>query len=140
MSNLHLSVAMRNAGLDAMLALLDAGAGAGTVTFYAGAVPTTVATAISGQTLLGTAILHDPAFGSAVGGVATANTITDDPAADASGTPAFARFRDSNGNSVMDATIGVVGSGAAVIVPTATIVAGLPLGISAINITLSSGE
>src|SRR5512146_2067237 len=87
------SAAAANAAADAMAALLNGGS----VKIYAGSVPADVATALSGQTLLGTLALGNPAFGGAVNGVATANPITDDSSADADGIAAFFRACNSGG-------------------------------------------
>lgn len=103
---LRLSTAARNAGADAICALLNAGAGAGIIAIRTGAQPTNVGDADSG-TLLGTLTFSDPAFGAAATGVATASAITSDTTADASGTAGHARLKDSNAAIVMDCTCGL---------------------------------
>ena len=92
---------MRNAACDGIVDVIDQGAGAGTIGIYTGAQPATVAANPSG-TLLGTLTFSDPAFGSAVAGVATASAITSDTSADASGTAQHFAIYDSNGNPLAD--------------------------------------
>lgn len=83
-SNFKISTAVRNAGCDAMVDLIDAGTGAGTIKIRTGSPPTNVGDASSG-TLLGTLTFSATAFGAASTGVATASAITSDSSADASG-------------------------------------------------------
>lgn len=63
-SAFEISVAAQQAACDAIVDLIDGGAGAGTIQIRTGAPPATPATADSG-TLLGTLTFSDPAFGSA---------------------------------------------------------------------------
>jgi hypothetical protein len=97
-----------NAACDAMAALLNGG----TLKIYtAGSgVPATAADAITDQVLLGTLTLGNPAFGSAANGVATANAITGDTSADATGTAAFFRLLTSGGASRVQGLCGTSGS------------------------------
>lgn len=104
-SDFEISTAARNAACDAIVDLIDGGAGAGTLTIRTGAPPATPATADSG-TLLGTLTFSDPAFGSAATGVATASAITSDSSADASGDAGHFRVKDSNGVVIMQGTAG----------------------------------
>jgi hypothetical protein len=102
---LRLSTAARNAATDAVVDLIDGGAGAGTIAIRTGAQPTNVGDADSG-TLLGTLTFSDPAFGASSTGVATASAITSDTSADASGTAGHARIKDSTPAILMDCTCG----------------------------------
>ena len=106
---MKLSTAARNASVAAVLALVDAGPGAGTLKFYTGSQPANPQTAPSG-TLLATLTFSDPAFGAPSTGTATANAITSDTAADASGTAGWARIADSTGATVKDVTVGTSGT------------------------------
>lgn len=78
-------------------AALDVGAGAmfdgGTarINIYTGSQPATADTAASG-TLLGTLTPSSDMFAAASGGTATANSITNDSSADASGLPGYVRI------------------------------------------------
>lgn len=103
--NFKISVAARNAACDAIVDLVDGGAGAGTLQVRTGAPPTNPADADSG-TLLGTLTGSDPFFGAAATGVATANAITSDTNADASGDAGHFRVKDSNGNVIFQGTAG----------------------------------
>lgn len=105
-NNFVLSAAARNAACDALVDLIDAGAGAGTLKIYDGAQPAGPGTAVSTQNLLATLTFTDPAFGGAAAGVATADTITSDTSVDASGTAAWFRIADSNGLAIFDGTVG----------------------------------
>lgn len=100
-----LTNAVRSAACDAIVDLIDAGAGAGTIKVYTGAAPTNASDAASG-TLLGTLTFSDPAFGAASNGVATASSITSDTTADASGTAGYFRVLDSDGTVIFQGTAG----------------------------------
>lgn len=102
--------AARNAAANAVTALLDAGAGPGYIEIRTGAQPASVITVPSGV-LLSTLVLSDPAFGAAVGGTASANPITDDVSADATGSAGWFRGFDSTGVAVIDGTITATGGG-----------------------------
>lgn len=101
----RLSTDTRNKACDAVVDDIDAGAGAGTIAIRTGAQPTNVGDADSG-TLLGTLTFSDPAFGAASSGQATANAISSDTSADASGTAGHFRIKDSDGNIHSDGTCG----------------------------------
>lgn len=79
--------------------------------------------------LLGTLTLSQPA-GTIANGILTLNTITEDSSADANNTATWGRFRDGDGNPVLDGSIGVAGSGADFIINTTNIVAGGPIRIA----------
>lgn len=102
------------AAADAVVDLIDAGAGAGKLRIYDGSQPADPDTAVSTQTLLAELTFGDPAFGAAAdgnpGGVATANSITSDAAANATGTASWFRVVDSDGNAIFDGTVGTSGA------------------------------
>ncbi len=108
--NTRYSAAARNAACNAVVDLLDAGSGAATLKFYTGTQPASPDVAISDQTLLATLTFSDPAFGNASNGVATASPITSDVSVDASGTPTWARAADSDGNAIVDFSVGTSGA------------------------------
>ena len=87
---LRLATATRNAGCNAIGDALNSG----TIQIRTGAQPTNVADAAAG-TLLGTLTFGATAFGASATGVKTANAITSDISADASGTAGYARLLDS---------------------------------------------
>jgi hypothetical protein len=100
------TAAVANAAADAAVAL----ANGGSIRIYDGSQPATAATAVSGQTLLAELTLGNPAFGSAANGVATANSITADSSANATGTAAWFRAVSSGGTGLWDGTVGTSGA------------------------------
>ncbi|HTN39804.1 MAG TPA: hypothetical protein VLZ84_01545 [Asticcacaulis sp.] len=121
-----------------MLDALGAQANSGTIKIYTGSAPTNVETAATG-TLLATCTLGATAFASAVpvtgtGASITANSITQDSSADASGTAGYYRTLKSDGTTAIDqGTIGT--SGTDMIVPSTTVTSGVPFEISSYVIT-----
>jgi len=106
MANVRVGATGVQAMGDALVDLIDAGAGAGTIKIYDGTQPADGDTAIGAQTLLATLTFSDPAFGAtSASGVATASAITDDSSAAATGTASWARIEDSNGNNVFDCDV-----------------------------------
>ncbi len=99
---------------DGIVDLLDAGTAspnAGYIEIRTGAQPAGVDESASG-TLLGTLVMTGgagTAFGNAAdgtpGGIATANSVTSDTSADATGTAAHFRAYDSDGTAVIDGSI-----------------------------------
>lgn len=134
-SNFKISTAARNAACNAIVDLIDAGAGAGTCAIRTGAPPTNVSDADSG-TLLGTLTFSDPAFGNASTGVATASSITSDTNADASGIAGHFRVKDSDANTIFQGTAGVSGDTPDMVFDNATIVAGGTIAITSMTVTV----
>jgi hypothetical protein len=134
---LRISNAAAKAACDAIVDLIDGGAGAGTIKIYTASQPTDPDTAVGAQTLLATLTFSDPAFGAATdgnpGGVATASAITQDSSADATGTAAWFRVADSNGTAIMDGSCGT--SDADMVLNTTSITAGSAVAISAMTVT-----
>lgn len=137
-SNFFLSDTAAKAGCDAVAAL----ANGGSVEIYAGSQPADANTAVSGQTLLATLTMGSPAFGaSTVSGstptrkaTASANAITDDSSADATGTATWFRLLESNGTTViMDGSVGV--SGCDLNLVSASIVAGEDVSVTSFTIS-----
>jgi hypothetical protein len=93
-----LTTAARNAACNAVVDLLDAGAGAGYIEFQT-----------SGDVEVATLPMSDPAFGAAAAGVATAGAITSDTNA-TGGTIEHAKFFDSNDTECFEMTCGTSGS------------------------------
>lgn len=135
---MRLTTATRNAIVNALTALLDAGAGAGYVEVRTGTQPASANDAASG-TLLATLTLSDPAFGSAAAGTATANAVTDDSSADATGTAGWFRAYDSAGNAVEDGSITGTGGGGDMELNDTAIVSGGVVAISSWSITAPAG-
>jgi hypothetical protein len=125
------TTAQRNTALDAIRAAYNAGK----LRVFAGAVPANADAALGGATQLAELTLNATAFPAASGGVLTANAITRDNSADATGTASFFRLLDSAGTTVL--AQGAVGtSGAEMIVPTTSVVAGQPFECSSLTITI----
>jgi hypothetical protein len=100
------SAAAANAAANAVAALLNNGY----LRLYDGAQPATPETAIVAQVKLAELRFGATAFGNAAAGVATANAITKDSDADATGTAAWFRALASDGTTaVLDGTVGVSG-------------------------------
>lgn len=109
-NDLDISNAARSAAADAVVDLVDGGAGAGLLRIYDGTKPAGPDTAVSTQTLLAELTMSDPAFGSASNGVATASAITADSAANATGTASWFRVVTSAGTAIFDGTVGTSGA------------------------------
>jgi len=109
-----ISNAAAKAAADAVVDLIDAGVAAGKLRIYDGAQPADPDTAVGAQVLLAELTFADPAFGAAAdgapGGVATANAITADAAANATGTASWFRVVDSAGNAIFDGAVGTSGA------------------------------
>jgi hypothetical protein len=137
----RISTAAAKAAVDAVVAKIDGGAGAGTVQIRTGAQPASVATAASG-TLLGTLTCSDPSFGAATNAspaVATANAITGDSSADASGTAGWFRVLDSTGAAVLDGSITGTGGGGDMTLDNTSIVAGGTINLTSWTISMPTG-
>lgn len=120
-----------NAGADAILALLNSGY----LRVYDGSIPATANTAVTSQTLLAELRYGSPAFGAASAGVASANAITQDAGANASGTATWFRALKSDGTtSVFDGTAGA--SGTDLVLSDAAIVVGTVVRVTSHTYTL----
>lgn len=122
--------ATRQAAADAVVDLVDGGAGAGTLVIYTGTQPDPDIAATG--TLLATLTFSDPAFGAAdTDGIATANSITADSSADATGTAGYFRVLDSDSNVVYSGTVGT--SGEDLNLNTVSIVAGAQVSVTSLT-------
>jgi hypothetical protein len=102
--NPKMSNAAANLAADAVVDELDNGY----IRVYDGTQPTDADTAIGSQVLLSELRWANPAFGSAVAGIATANAITSDPSAAATGTATWFRALKADGSTVVfDGSVGV---------------------------------
>jgi predicted amidohydrolase YtcJ len=105
--NLKLSNATVNAEADAHSALLNSGY----LRIYDGTQPTNADTAIGAQVLLAELRFGATAFAAASAGVATANAITSDSSANATGTATWYRTLKSDGTTVVsDGSVGTSGA------------------------------
>lgn len=112
---------LSNARADLITTQRDLGAGAGSIRIYDGAQP---AKGGSPTTLLAEPVFADPSAPSAVAGVLTANAITTDASADATGTATWFREVDSDGTFIADYPIADLN------LNTTSIVAGQPVAVT----------
>jgi hypothetical protein len=131
-----LDTRLSNSARSAALASgLSAEFNTGYIRIYSGTRPATPDTALSGNTLLAELRHNATAFAAPSNGVATANAITQDSSADATGTATFARFFKSDGTTVlMDVEVGT--SGANLNLNTVSIVAGAAVQITSWTLTV----
>ena len=105
--NPKLSDTAANAAVNAVTAL----ANSGLLRIYDGTQAADANTAVGVQVLLAELTLNATAFGAAVAGVATANAITADASANASGTATWFRVVKSDGTTVLfDGSVGTSGA------------------------------
>jgi len=124
---LSVAVAQKNAMLTTYAALFNTGQ----LKIYdaTGGVPANADTALGSQVLLGTLTFGATAFPAPSAGSMTANAITQDSSADATGTAAFYRALKSDGTTVIEqGTIGT--SGQDLNLNTVSIVIGGPIQVS----------
>ena len=117
--NTQITDAIVNAQADLIGVALDSGY----LRIYDGTQPANADTAVSTQTLLAELRFGADAFPAASAGLLTANAITSDSSANASGTAAWFRALKSDGTTVvMDGTVGT--SGTNMVIATTTITSG----------------
>ena len=127
---------LSNAEANVAANAVCANANSGFLRIYDGTQPTDADTAIGAQVLLAELTFNATAFGAAVNGVATANAITADSSANATGTATWFRAVRSNGTSVLfDGSVGT--SGADLNLNTTSIVSGASVSVSSFTYTQS---
>lgn len=131
--SIRLSTIARNAAADAVVDLVDAGAGPGTLKIYTGAQPADGDTEATG-TLLVSIPFDDPAFAAASGGTAAASD-PDPVTAVASGTAASFVVEDSTGANVFNGSVSATGGGGDLQLATTTITAGVAVDITSFTYT-----
>lgn len=135
--NPHVSAARR----AAMLNTITAAASSGILRIYSGTQPTDTDTAVGAQVVLAELTMNATAFGSATSvastdSVLTANSITPDSSANATGTAAWFRLWDSAGTvPLIDGTVGT--SAADLIINSVSISAGAAVSASSLTFTLA---
>jgi hypothetical protein len=123
-----------NAEADALAALLNTGY----LRIYDGVQAATADTAIGAQNLLAELRFNATAFAAAVAGVLTANAITQDTTANATGTASWFRALKSDGTSgVFDGSAGT--SAADLVLNSTAIQVNAVVSVSSLTITLSKG-
>lgn len=128
---IQLTVTVRNSMADSITTAVGA---TGLIKLYSGTVPADVATTIGAAVLLGTLTCSTAFAPASAAGVLTANTITEDSFADATGTASFFRVTTSAGVAVAQGTAGA--SATDLILNTASIVINGPIRISSLTITM----
>lgn len=124
------TTALKNAMLDAITTALGASP---LLRIYDGTPPANAGTALSGNTLLATLPMSATPFPAASGGTLTANAITSDASADATGTASFFRLLTSGAAAVVQGTVGT--SGADLNLNSVSITAGGTVAVSSLVIT-----
>ena len=123
-----------SAAADAVTALLNSGK----LRIYDGSQPATANTAITTQNLLAELTFNSTAFGAASNGVATANAITSDTSADATGTATWFRALKSDGTTpVFDGSVGT--SSADLVLNSVAISSGAQVSITSFTSTENKG-
>jgi hypothetical protein len=137
----RISTAARNAGVNAITALVDGGSGPGVLRIYSGSQPAGPGSSATG-TLLLAITLSDPAFASASSGSAAIDVT---PALSttglAAGTAGYFRLCDSTeaagtGLGVVDGSVTATGGGGDVTLSTTTVSIGLTVEITSLSLTL----
>ena len=110
----------------------------GYLRIYDGTQPATADTAIGAQVKLAELRLNADAFGAAAAGVITANAITSDTNAAATGTATWCRILASDGTTVwFDGSVGT--ATANVVISTTAITAGAIVACTALTFSVSKG-
>jgi len=125
---LSFTTAVRNARQDA---ITTAAGNAALLRIYDGTPPASANAALSGNTKLAELVCGSPLAGAAASAALTANAISNDAAADATGTASFFRLYKSDGTTVIaQGTCGT--SGADLNLNTLSLVAGGPVAVSSL--------
>jgi len=132
--NAKFAVQYRNVCLDQFDALTN-----GFMKYYDGTQPADSDTALGSQVLLAQLTFGATAFAAAAAGSKTANAITQDSSADASGTCTWVTLQKSTGirsGSMLDGSVGT--SAANVVMNTVAITAGNPVSCSSLVISMAA--
>lgn len=130
---LRIATTARNAIVNAIRDLIDAGSGAGVIEIRTGSQPTTPQDTATG-TLLATVTLPDPSLPAASSGTASS-----DPAsvtAVATGTAGWCRVKDSTGAAVLDGEVTATGGGGTLTLGTTSLSTGLTVDITSFSVTM----
>lgn len=133
---LRIADAARNAQLNGIRDLIDAGAGPGLLRIYDGSQPADADDAVTTQNLLAELPLSDPCAPDAAAGVLTFSAITQQNALD-TGMASWARVVDSDDNPIMDCNVGT--NDETCVLNTTSIVAGGPVQIVSMTLSAPAG-
>lgn len=128
--NFKITTAAANAMLDGLASHLGESC---KLRIYDGTQPAGPGTAITSQVLLAELTLNADAFAAAANGVLTANAITSDASADATGTATWFRLLTSGGTAVCDGSVGT--SGCDLNLNSTAITAGGTVAVTSLTIT-----
>lgn len=134
---MRISTAARSAACDAVVDLVDSGAGTAKLQLWSGPLPASVGGTPSGV-MLAEFDLPNPCFGSASNGVATANAITPTtglPAAGGGTDVGFARVVNRNGTVVWE-NDSVGTSGTQIVLNTLAISEGADVSVTSWTVTM----
>jgi len=106
---------------------------AGILKIYSGSVPADVGASLGAAVVLAQLTCGSPFAAGASGGVLTANAITTDSSADATGTATFFRITTSGGTAVIQGSVGT--SGADLNLNSTGISAGASVSVTSMTIT-----
>lgn len=120
--------------LNAIKTDIDSGGAAGKVRIYSGSMPADPDTAATG-TLLAELALSYPC-GTIGSGTLTFSSITQDSAADNSGTAGYFRVLTSANTSIFDGDVSATGGGGMLQLNTTSIVAGGPVVITSMTVSI----
>jgi hypothetical protein len=130
---LKFPAAVRNARANVVTSTAGNGA---LLRIYTGARAANADTAIGAQVLLAELTCNTPFAPSASSGVLTANAITQDSSANATGTAVWFRLVDSSGATVvMDGSVTATGDGGDLQLTTTSIASGVPVSITSFIMT-----
>lgn len=132
---MQITDARANEALDA----IRDNANSGLLRLYSGSVPANADAALGGATLLAELTMNATAFGAAASRVITANAITQDASANATGTVSFARIYQSDGTTVWSQITSVGTSGTELVMPTLSVVATQPVSATSLTVTFPVG-
>lgn len=133
-SDIRYSTATLNGFLDTINTRLGSGA---LLRIYDGTKPTNADTTLGAQVKLAELPLSATPFGAASNRSITANAITTDTAADATGTASWATFTTSAGVRVMDVTAGVSGDSPDLVLDNKNIQANADVAVTSCVLTLN---
>lgn len=128
--NLNYRATDRNSMLDVLTSSIGSN---GLLRIYDGSQPTTTDTALGGQTLLAELACSATFAAGASSGVLTANAISNDSSANATGTASWFSVTTSGGTRIIDGTVGT--SGTDMIIDNTSINAGQVVSCSSFVIT-----
>lgn len=129
---IQLRTTERNGLLDDITAAIST---SGLLRIYDGTPPATVATGLSGNTLLAECALSSTFAAAASGGVLTANAISNDTSADATGTASFFRLLTSGGTAIVQGTVTATGGGGDLTFASTSFVTGYTIAITSFTLT-----